>query len=100
MTNLKINSIVPSVFDWHETEVERLQIGSRFRFINNGTDPIDDVLFVVLHISSKQSIHVFATEWTDNKTIETSFQDLSLKASDFVLVTAFHEQSIASSGVK
>ena len=96
MTNSTTSAIVPSVFDWHETELERLKVGSRFRFIDNGTDPIDDVLFVVLHISSNQSIQVFATEWIDNKTIETSFQNLSLEASDLVLVTAFHEQTIAN----
>ena len=99
MIDSTTSTIVPSVFDWHETEIERLKVGSRFRFIDNGTNPIADELFVVLHVFGNQSIQVFATEWIDNKTIETSYRELSLKDCDSVLVTAFHEQSIAN-GVK
>ena len=97
MTDSSTKAIVPSVFDWHETEVGTLKEGSRFRFIDHGNGPEpDDVLFVVLHVRNNCFFQVFATEWIDCKTVETSFQELSLKASDFVLVTAFHEQSIAN----
>lgn len=98
MPNPTTSAIAPSVFDWRETEVENLREGSRFRLI--GGDPEDDSLFVVLHVRNNCFFQVFETEWIDNKTIETSFRELSLKASDFVLVTAFHEQAIVNEGTQ
>ena len=89
------NTIDLSAFDWQEATVERLQVGSRFRVIKEKYNIHD--LFVVLHIPNHQSIQVFASEWIDGKGFETSFQNLSLEASDPVLVIPDHERSIALS---
>ena len=98
MTDSTTKTIDFSDYEWQRVPVGSLQVGSRFRFIDHGNGPIDDVLFVVLHVRNSCFFQVFATEWIDCKTVETSFQELSLKASDFVLVTAFHEQSIENGG--
>ena len=98
MTELTTGTITPSAFDWQETTVEKLQVGSRFRVIKEKYNIHD--LFVALHIPNHQSIQVFASEWIDGKGLETSFQSLSLEASDPILVIPSHEQSIALNGSK
>lgn len=99
MTELTTGTITPSVFDWQETTVEKLQIGSRFRFIKE--EYSCDALFVALEISEKYDrITVFSTEWTISGAVETAYQTIASSKSDTVLVTPFHEQSIALNGSK
>ena len=94
MTDLTTDAIEFSVFEWKESTAEKLQIGSRFRFVKEKHGR--DELFVVLTISDS-CIAVFSTEWISEKVIETSFQSLSMKCSDVVLVVPWHEQTIKSS---
>ena len=93
MTDLTTGAIELSVFDWKESTAEKLQVGSRFRFVKE--DHGRDELFVVLTIFDS-CMKVFSTEWISEKVIETSFQSLSMKGSDIVLVVPWHEQTIES----
>ena len=110
MTNSTTSSIVPmgtwhhdhmidfSDYEWQRVIVGSLQVGSRFRLEGDGNNPIDYVFFVVLRIFDNRFFQVAVTKCVDRKKIEKSFQELSLKASGFVLVVPAHEQMIASSG--
>ena len=93
MTDLTTGAIELSAFEWKETTAENLKIGSRFRFIKE--EHGKDELFVVLTIFDS-CMKVFSTEWISEKVIETSFQTLSMKGSDIVLIVPWYEQTIES----
>ena len=111
MTDLKTTSIVPmgtwhhdhtiefSDHEWQRVPVERLQVGSRFRFEGDGIKIIDWVFYDVLRIIDKRFLQVNVIEIVDLKG-KKSFKELSLNASDIVLVVPAREPSFASSGVK
>ena len=84
-----------SEFEWQRALVGSLQIGSRFRFEGGGNEAIDYVFYDVLHVFDNCFFQVAVTECLGRKTMSKSFQELSLNASDFVLVVPAHERSIA-----
>ena len=110
MTDSTTSAIVPmgtwhrdhtidfSDYEWQRVTVGSLQVGSRFRFEGDGIKVIDWVFYDVLHIFDKRFLQVNVIEIVDGKKGKKSFKELSLNASDIVLVVPAREKSIANEG--
>lgn len=87
-----------SDYEWQRVPVESLQVGSRFRFEGDGIKVIDWVFYDVLRIIDNRFLQVNVIEIVDGKKGKKSFKELSLNASDIVLVIPANEQTIANRG--